>query len=66
MRITINKTKVRYILRQNRKEVGTEEIARDIKRVSEKYITFTNLTRCLSIISFAFEIYVMQRSIYIL
>jgi IS5 family transposase len=37
-----------------------------IKRVSEKYITFTNLTRCLSIISFAFEIYVMQRSIYIL
>jgi putative transposase len=27
----LNKTKVRYILRQNRKGVTTEEIARDIK-----------------------------------
>jgi hypothetical protein len=27
----LNKTKVRYILRQNRKGVATEEIARDVK-----------------------------------
>ena len=33
----LNKTKVRYILRQNRKGVATEEIARDVK-VSQRRV----------------------------
>lgn len=33
----LNKTKVRYILRQNRKRVATEEIARDVK-VSQRRV----------------------------
>jgi ABC-type Zn uptake system ZnuABC Zn-binding protein ZnuA len=33
----LNKTKVRYILRQNRKEVAIEEIARDVK-VSQRRV----------------------------
>jgi hypothetical protein len=33
----LNKTKVRYIIRQNRKRVATEEIARDVK-VSQRRV----------------------------
>jgi putative transposase len=33
----LNKTKVRYILRQNRKQMATKEIARDIK-VSQRRV----------------------------